>query len=353
MNLELLCVESDTIPSAIFDSAIVDDDRTLSNLITIEERYLITGSYFKCLQTDLTSSNRCELATWMLEVCEAENCQCEVFPLSMNILDRFLALFKIRKSQLQLLGSVCLFIASKLIQTRPISPQKLVYYTDWSIKLEELTDWELLVLSKLKWDVASVTPNDFVGPLLRRLCKYSFVSKNLDRIRKQVLNLIDLCSLDFNFSMYPPSMIAAASIVTAAETLLALTENRYIYKSISSMIVYQLHQMTNIEKELLQECHLQIEQKLLLTMQDKLNQQNQDLNRASIEKTLIDVCLKENYSESIQNHHSHHHTNHHHQPHQHHCLPNHHHLHHVPSHHGTYYQGSCLVANDTSIGVEY
>lgn len=68
MNLELLCVESDTIPSAIFDSAIVDDDRTLSNLITIEERYLITGSYFKCLQTDLTSSNRCELATWMLEV---------------------------------------------------------------------------------------------------------------------------------------------------------------------------------------------------------------------------------------------------------------------------------------------
>lgn len=88
-------------------------------------------------------------------------------------------------------------------------------------------------------------------------------------------------------------------------------------------------------------------------MQDKFNQQNQDLNRASIEKTLIDVCLKENYSESIQNHHSHHHTNHHHQPHQHHCLPNHHHLHHVPSHHGTYYQGSCLVANDTSIGVEY
>lgn len=57
----------------------------------------------------------------------------------MNILDRFLALVKLRKGQLQLLGSVCLFIASKLRQSKTISPQKLIYYTDWSITLNELT----------------------------------------------------------------------------------------------------------------------------------------------------------------------------------------------------------------------
>lgn len=66
--MDLLCVESQFEPQAIFDAAIVDDDRLLSNLIFIEEHYLITGSYFKCLQTDLTPNNRFELATWMLEV---------------------------------------------------------------------------------------------------------------------------------------------------------------------------------------------------------------------------------------------------------------------------------------------
>lgn len=74
-----------------------------------------------------------------MQVCEEERCQREVFPLAMNLLDRFLAVVRINKTQLQLLGSVCLFIASKMRQSRPVSPKALVQYTDWSITLEELT----------------------------------------------------------------------------------------------------------------------------------------------------------------------------------------------------------------------
>lgn len=73
-----------------------------------------------------------------MEVCEEECCQDDVFPLAMNILDRFLASVKIRKNQLQLLGSVCLFLASKLRQTHPLSAEKLIVYTDKSITIEEL-----------------------------------------------------------------------------------------------------------------------------------------------------------------------------------------------------------------------
>ena len=71
-------------------------------------------------------------------MCEEEQCQSEVFPLAMNMLDRFLAVVKIRKNQLQLLGSVCLLIASKLRQSRPIEPRTLIRYTDWSITLDEI-----------------------------------------------------------------------------------------------------------------------------------------------------------------------------------------------------------------------
>lgn len=66
--MELLCIETELEPTASFDAALVDDDRILQNLVITEERYLITGSYFKCLQTDLKTNMRDTVANWMLEV---------------------------------------------------------------------------------------------------------------------------------------------------------------------------------------------------------------------------------------------------------------------------------------------
>lgn len=71
-------------------------------------------------------------------MCEEQKCQDEVFPLSMNYLDRFLSICPIRKSQLQLLGTACLLLASKLRETRPITAEILVFYTDNSITLDDL-----------------------------------------------------------------------------------------------------------------------------------------------------------------------------------------------------------------------
>lgn len=43
-------------------------------------------------------------------------------------------------------------------------------------------------------------------------------------------------------------MIAAASIITAVDGMLTMTDNKYILKSISSQVLYQLHEITGIEK---------------------------------------------------------------------------------------------------------
>lgn len=56
----------------------------------------------------------------------------------MNLLDRFLATVPIVPSQLQLVGLVCLFIASKVRQTMPLDPHRIVYYTDHSVTYDEL-----------------------------------------------------------------------------------------------------------------------------------------------------------------------------------------------------------------------
>ena len=74
----------------------------------------------------------------MLQVCEEQHQEEEVFPLSVNLLDRFLTSVQTKKSRLQLLGCVCLFISSKLMDTVPLTAEKLVMYTDFSITASDL-----------------------------------------------------------------------------------------------------------------------------------------------------------------------------------------------------------------------
>lgn len=53
-------------------------------------------------------------------------------------MDRFLEVCRIRKNQLQLLGTACMLLASKLRQTMPLKAGVLVFYTENSITVDEL-----------------------------------------------------------------------------------------------------------------------------------------------------------------------------------------------------------------------
>lgn len=66
--MELLCCEVDPVRRAVRDRNLLQDDRVLQNLLTIEERYLPQCSYFKCVQKDIQPYMRRMVATWMLEV---------------------------------------------------------------------------------------------------------------------------------------------------------------------------------------------------------------------------------------------------------------------------------------------
>jgi cyclin D2 len=253
--MDLLCIEIEAEPRAYGDPVFLDDDRVLRNLLDTEDRYIIASSYFKCFQTELKPYMRRMVASWMLEVCEEERCQEEVFPLAMNIMDRFLSVVRIRKSQLQLLGSVCLFLATKLRQTRPLYAEKLVQYTDYSVSVEEIMGWELLVLSRLKWDLAAVTPNDFLNLILRRLQSRTKSRDTFTLIKKHAQTFIALCAADFQFSAYPPSMIAAASVGTA---VFGLKRNGSQWQSQNQLLLL-LNEITRIEVDCLRECQEQIE----------------------------------------------------------------------------------------------
>lgn len=175
------------------DPVYLNDERVLNRMLASEIRQEIDSYFESCIQRDFTESDRHELAIWMRDVCTAEECQPDVLPLSVLIVDRFLSIVRTKRSQLQLLGSVALLIASKLRQTTTIPAKHLIYYTQDLITLSELRTWELFVLTTLKWDLAFITPIDYLDIFIRRMKLTD--SQMISDIEDQAQKLIVECCL--------------------------------------------------------------------------------------------------------------------------------------------------------------
>ncbi|XP_045711358.1 G1/S-specific cyclin-D1 [Phyllostomus hastatus] len=215
MAHQLLCCEVETIRRAYPDANLLND-RVLRAMLQAEETCAPSVSYFKCVQKEIVPSMRKIVATWMLEVCEEQKCEEEVFPLAMNYLDRILSLEPMKKSRLQLLGATCMFVASKMKETIPLTAEKLCIYTDNSIRPDELLQMELLLVNKLKWNLAATTPHDFIEHFLSKM---PVTEENRQIIRKHAQTFVALCATDVKFISNPPSMVAAGSVVSAVQGL--------------------------------------------------------------------------------------------------------------------------------------
>lgn len=253
--MDLYCCESADNEIRAYDDPTLLQDRVLRNLLKTEDRYVLPFNASLAVQKEVTAEMRKIVAEWMMEVCEEQKCQDEVFSLAMNCMDRFLMCCSIMKNQLQLLGTTCLLLASKLRESRPLAGETLVYYTDHSIRRDQLWSWELLVLSKLKWDISAVTPHDFLKHLLSRLLEKDS-NIGYKRVHNHAKTIISLCATEFVFSRYCPSIIACASVASA------LCGVGWTYKSGHTLeqLLQRLTAITNIEMDYVKECLNKIDQ---------------------------------------------------------------------------------------------
>ncbi|KAJ1137942.1 hypothetical protein NDU88_004336 [Pleurodeles waltl] len=294
--MELWCSEGAARPPrAVPDPRLLRDGRVLRNLLQLEERYSPATTYFQCVQRELRPRMRRMLAFWMLEVCEEQKCEEEVFPLAMNYVDRYLSCVPTRKYHLQLLGAVCLLLASKMRETTPLTVEKLCIYTDNSVTIQELLDWEVIVLGKLKWDLAAVVAHDFIEHIIQCL---SLPSNKTGLVRKHTHTFIALCATEFSFIMYPPSMIATGSIGAALHGLDILDQC-----GPGEVVTELLAGVTGTEVDCLKSCQEQIEAVLFQSLkqggcpQDRATsktavcQSSQTLHTTNTPTDVVDVNL--------------------------------------------------------------
>uniref|UniRef100_A0A3B5ABE5 Cyclin D3 n=1 Tax=Stegastes partitus TaxID=144197 RepID=A0A3B5ABE5_9TELE len=186
MSLSFFCLAIDKI-FRFSDPSVTGDPRVLHYLRALEKTRPVT-CYFGGLQTDIRPDMRRRLTLWMLQVCEEQKCEEEVFPQAVRYLDSYLSRFVIEKVHLQHLGTVCLLLASKMRECVHLSADKLHIYTDGSIP-----QWEVAVLSRLDWCLASVVPSDFLEPILHAL---PFVPAfHLNTMRRHVHSYVALAAM--------------------------------------------------------------------------------------------------------------------------------------------------------------
>ena len=74
---------------------------------------------------------------------------------------------------------------------------------------------ELLILSKLKWDLTAVTSYDYLDYMIHNV---SQDSTPLDpQVKRNSEKLVTLCAKEEAFISTPPSLVAASALITSIE----------------------------------------------------------------------------------------------------------------------------------------
>merc|ERR1712088_218197 len=165
------------------DKNLVKDQRVLENMLSSEEEHRVLDYCGTGVQREVAPHMRKIVTDWMLEVCEDQQCQPQVFFLAVSYLDRFLSSLSITKTQFQLLASVCILLALKV----------------------------------LHWEISTSTVNCFLN-LLYNCFNIS------DKVQKQCEALAIQAVTEYRFLQARDSVLAGAVLATALKEELGNSE---------------------------------------------------------------------------------------------------------------------------------
>ncbi|CAH8825270.1 unnamed protein product [Trichobilharzia szidati] len=202
-SLDALCGVPETVPQAKYDPFFRRNPRVIENLLVDEGRYHTTPGYCSAQPRERKIWMRRCLLNWLRDICVHRAAGGEVLAHATQLIDRYMHIFPTGRSEYQLVGATCFFIASKLKESIPISVREVSEYTANSVSKEQILDKE--------WDIY------FIAPVVEYL---EFDPNLCQTIREVALCIFFKVFHVEEFGYYMPSYMAAACILHALDLTL-------------------------------------------------------------------------------------------------------------------------------------
>lgn len=311
----------------------VFSDEKLSDLLKDscikESIYWTERRDFPASEELVTKSERDEMIAYLLEVCERTDMSfsMETFALTVTLLDRFLASFKVKSKYLECLSVSCFYIAAKVREEdeKVSITSEFLYDCHSKCSVSELLRMELMILGKFEWSIDDTTASDFLyifhAVLVSKYNAFTEANKkpfniqNKWKIQKSCLtisNQVDsafppsaldilhvleyklkqiLCNHEIA-TVWRPRIIALALLSIQVEKVFEQEENLASKVSIKLMlneVMQNLKQQSKISNENLAECKEKV---------------THYLEQIDADKKLLDSYMDKYYSEMARNHRS-------------------------------------------------
>merc|ERR1712243_353539 len=171
----------------------------------LESRAFVPSNYLSgCPAND---KMRAVLIDWLIEVQIQFKLLQETLFLTVNTIDRFMALDgkTVPRSKLQLVGVAAMFLVSKIEEVYAPAVSDFVYITDNAYTEVEIRQMELRIIRALNFDLCQPISLNF----LRRYSKAGEVDVLQHSLAKYAL---EICLLDVNLVHVSGSLLASASL---------------------------------------------------------------------------------------------------------------------------------------------
>ncbi|KAK0594521.1 hypothetical protein LWI29_004196 [Acer saccharum] len=163
-------------------------------------------------QIEINEKMRAILVDWLVDVHLKFELSPETFYLTINIIDRFLAVKIVSRRELQLVGMSAMLMASKYEEIWAPEVNDLVCIANRVYSHDQILTMEKTILGKLEWTLT--VPTHYV--FLVRFIKASIPDKELESL---VYFLAELGMMNYDTIMFCPSMVAASAVYAARCTL--------------------------------------------------------------------------------------------------------------------------------------
>lgn len=177
-----------------------------SNLLE-EEKYLISKPKYGYMtfQTDINEKMRAILVDWIVEIHDKFHLKSQTLYHTIWLIDTYLSIKYIKRSDFQLLGLGCLYISCKFYEIYYPQLKECVEATDGAYSKEDLLNIEKDILKTINYNLLSPSQDDF----------YNILSKYFGFNEKQYFlgkYFMENSLIDYNMIKYSPSVIAVSCI---------------------------------------------------------------------------------------------------------------------------------------------